>query len=266
MAKIELTGICTLNCHFCNMKEMRRKHDRQKMMTDEDFKIVLDYLAKFPEMHEVGLFYMGESSLHPRLAAYYRELKERGYFRVLATNATRIEHTLAAIPYIDRLKVSWNYKNEADFLTHFAYGEVTYQGVIDNVKKLYRACHENGKTLAVSTVLDTTKYNYVESIKKLSFDEHYWIPLQNQGGTQEDGLGGVVGESESQVKPIPCWSLFKGVYVDCDLNVRTCCYGHGEEHVLGNLRSGFDSIKNKYLYEMAQLGHKIPAICKNCIN
>lgn len=266
MAKIELTGICTLNCHFCNMKEMRRKHERQKMMSDEDLKLALDYLGTFPEMKEVGLFYMGESSLHPKLADYYRELKERGYFTFLTTNATRIEHTLEAIPYVDSLKVSWNYKSEADFLSHFVYGAVTYQEVIDNIRSLYKVCHEHGKKLAVSTVLDTTKFDYIQSIKKLSFDEHYWIPLQNQGGTQENGLGGVVGESESQVSQLPCWSLFKGVYIDCDLDVRACCYGHGKEHVLGNLRNGFDTIKSKKIQMAQQLANKVPAMCKNCIN
>jgi len=74
-AKIEITGVCTFKCHFCYQKEMIAKNERQTFMPDKDFNQVLEYLKLYPDLKEVGLFYMGESGLHPKLADYYKQLK-----------------------------------------------------------------------------------------------------------------------------------------------------------------------------------------------
>ena len=69
-AKIELTGCCTLGCWFCDHLNMKKNNIRQHMMSQEDFEIVLEYLKRFDSLREVGLFYMGESGLHPLLDRY----------------------------------------------------------------------------------------------------------------------------------------------------------------------------------------------------
>lgn len=85
------------------------------MMTESDFECVLRFLKTVPSMKEVGLFYIGESGLHPNLSFFYRRLKEEGYFTYLTTNGTAASNVLRAIPYIDSLKVSWNYADVQDF-------------------------------------------------------------------------------------------------------------------------------------------------------
>ena len=94
-------------------------------------------------------------------------------------------------------------------------------------------------------------------------DEHYFIPLQTQGGTFDIGTDGVVGEADNPVNPIPCWSLFKGLYIDCDLNIRTCCYGHNKDHILGNIKD--NNVQDHTIYKQQQLNGKIPNICKKCL-
>lgn len=266
-AKIELCGLCSLNCKFCAHPDMRCKGIRQRMMTKDEFELVLNWLQeRRPDVKEIGLFYMGESGLHPYIDQAYAALKERGYFTFLTTNATKIVHILRAIPYVDSLKVSWNYKNRADFMAKTRMPAMMFDIIQHNLNVLYHECHNRGKQLAVSTVLDGPKEDYEEVLETLAYDEHYWIPLQTQGGTFENGQDGVVGESESAVSPLPCWSLFKGVYVDCELNVRTCCYGHGKEHIIGNLRNNWDTIPD--YHEEArrlQLEGKIPTMCKECL-
>ena len=264
-AKVELTGCGTLGCWFCDHLSMKKNNIRQHMMSQEDFEIALEYLKRFDSLREVGLFYMGESGLHPLLDRYYRCLKKAGYFTFLTTNATVITNILKAIPYIDSLKVSWNYKNEDDFNHNFSLGVGQYNTIIENVKILKAECNKFGKPLAISTVLDTCKEDYTDSLSELVYDEHYWIPLQNQGGTQECGADGVIGEDSHKVSPLPCWSLFKGIYIDCDLNVRLCCYGHSNEHILGNLHNGIDSIKSNNDIKLKQLSMKVTSQCMHCL-
>ncbi|WP_312339128.1 radical SAM/SPASM domain-containing protein [Anaerospora hongkongensis] len=269
-AKIELTGICTLNCAFCYNKQMAEYGERQKFMNDNDFAIVLYALKMIGTIKEVGLFYMGESGTHPQLAKYYKELKESGFFTYLTTNGTTQSNILNAIPYIDSLKVSWNYKDQNDFVSKTAASEWIYGIIIKNIKVLNEECQRLGKTLTVSTILDSDKDDYKEALSQLEFGDHYWLPLQSQGGTYATGVAGVIGEYENKVSPVPCWSLFKGFYVDVDLNVRTCCYGHSKEHIIGNL-------KDKPVLELLRFGKGmkmrseqsrdiIPDVCKNCLD
>ena len=268
-AKIELTGICTLQCAFCYNQQMRRDNNRQKFLSQESFKLILDNLAQIPTLKEVGLFYMGESGLHKDLALFYRMLKERGYFTYLTTNGT-VDKIIEAIPYIDSLKVSWNYKNFSDFLFKTRSSPTEYFCIKDNIKFFKAICHFYGKELAVSTVLDGDRKDYRHELEQLDFDEHYWIPLQNQGGSCIFGMGGVVGEDDHKVSPVPCWSLFKGIYIDVDLNVRTCCYGHREKHILGNLKGEPlpKILGSERLLQIKQehLNGNIPDICKECLS
>ena len=267
-AKIELTGVCSLRCNFCYEKQLKYMGVRQHFMTDRDFQFVLKQIETIPTIKEVGLFYMGESGLHPALAEFYKKLKEKGYFTYLTTNGTA-KKVVEAIPYIDSLKVSWNYKNFEDFKNKTGGTQEKYNTIKENIALFYTTCKEHNKSLAVSTVLDTKREDYEEELATLSYDEHYWIPLQTQGGFCKDGLSGVVGEDDHKVSPMPCWSLFKGVYIDVDLNVRTCCYGHGKDHVIGNLKD--DSLRNilssNQLTNMKtmHLRNQIPMQCRKCL-
>lgn len=266
--KLELTGCCTLDCVFCAHHEMAEKKIRQKLLTQEEFDLAYAYIKSFPSIKEIGLFYMGESSLHPRLAEFYKTIKEDGYFTYLTTNATKIDTVIQAIPYIDSLKVSWNYKSPEDFAEKTRRPKELYYRYFDNIITLVGICHLNEKKLAVSTVLDDTREAYAEarSMMLAIADEHYFIPLQTQGGTFDNGSDGVIGEADNPVKPMPCWSLFKGLYIDCDLNVRACCYGHDDYHIVLNLNDKtVDYTSSLLKAKDAQLQGIVPSMCQNCI-
>ena len=268
-AKVELCGICTLNCNFCYNKIMAKNKERQKKMSFFNLYFVIQELKTIKSLKEVGLFYMGESGLNSNIIVGYKMLKNAGFFTYLTTNATDIKYIKYAIPYIDSLKVSWNYQDIHDFIDKTNSAPRMYFRIINNINKLYDICHKFGKRLTISTVLDRNKKDFDNTLSKLKYDDHYFIPLQSQGGTNEDGLDGVIGESDNPSSPIPCWSLFKGIYIDVDMNVRCCCYGHKEEHIIGNLlyknlRNILNEIK---LTDMKQLhlDGKIPEECISCL-
>ena len=267
--KIELTGRCTLDCVFCNHHSMKEKNIRQKLLSLEDFNIILQQLLTISSVREVGLFYMGESAIHPLLKDFYKELKKYKYFTYLTTNATTIENIIPAIKYIDSLKVSWNYKNIEDFIWKTRSPANIYDKIISNIYELDRLCQSMGIHLTISTRMDSSKNEYISALKKFDGVDHYWLPLQTQCGNNEVGIGGVSGELDHMVKSIPCWSLFKGIYIDVDLNVRMCCYGHHDEHVLGSLkRSSLSEIlKSDKVIQIKQkhLQGDIPSECYSCL-
>lgn len=267
--KIELTGRCTLDCVFCNHHSMKEKNIRQKLLSREDFNIILQQLLTISSVREVGLFYMGESAIHPLLKDFYKELKKYKYFTYLTTNATTIENIIPAIKYIDSLKVSWNYKNIEDFIWKTRSPANIYDKIISNIYELDRLCQSMGKHLTISTIMDSSKNEYISALKKFDGVDHYWLPLQTQCGNNEVGIGGVSGELDHMVKSIPCWSLFKGIYIDVDLNVRMCCYGHYDEHILGSLkRSSLSEIlKSDKVIQIKQkhLQGDIPSECYSCL-
>ena len=264
-AKIELTGKCTLSCQFCANKNFAEHNVRQTIMTEEHFEKVIKAINNVKTLKEVGLFFMGESGLHPLLSVFYKKLSEAGYFTYLTTNGTIIYNILKAIPYIDSLKVSWNYKNKEDFMAKTNKSSLLYDNIITNINILYEECHRYNKKLAISTVLDSKKEDYESSLSQLKYDEHYYLPLQSQCGIIT-GENGVIGTYDNPVSPLPCWSLFKGLYVDVDLNVRTCCYSHSPEHILGNiLEEDINVILNrKNILKKLQLEKVVPKICTQC--
>lgn len=66
---------------------------------------------------------------------------------------------------------------------------------------------------------------------------------------------------------MPCWSLFKFLYVDVNLNVRACCYGHHECHKMYNVR---DVDRYKIPDDVVDMRKKhllgiIPTQCESCL-
>ena len=173
--KIEVTGICTLDCTFCNHHNMKENNIRQKMLSNVDFKIILDNLVSIDSIQEVGLFYMGESALHPLLKQFYRELKYIGYFTYMTTNATIINNTIAALPYIDSLKISWNYKDLNDFMSKTRSDESVYYTILKNIFTLQKECIKLNKVLTISTIMDSSKEEYADVLKQFKGIDHYEI-------------------------------------------------------------------------------------------
>lgn len=265
--KIEVCGKCNMKCSFCYENILANNKIRQKLMSIKDFKLVLKILKeKVPTLKEIGLFYMGEAGLHPDLPKLYKLCKDEGYFTYLTTNGLFIKNILPAIKYIDSLKVSWNYKDYFDFSNKTNLKSIiSYKIIKINTCELQKECHKYNKKLTVSTILDPNdnKEDYETSLKEICYDDHYWIPLQTQGGYKNTGSDGVIGEFDNVSTPIPCWSLFKGIYIDSDLNIRTCCYGHTDKFIIGNIKN--NSNFNKDVYKTQHLKGEIPEICKNCL-
>ena len=138
IAELELTGACELNCRFCYNRILRQKGIRQNCVDEDGVKIFLATIKKIPSIKEVGLYGLGESTLHPYLAKYYKMMKEAGYFTYLTTNGVNTTHLIPAIKYIDSLKFSWNYKDENDFHAKTGADHKTMYTILRNINNIYQ--------------------------------------------------------------------------------------------------------------------------------
>ena len=272
IAELELTGCCELNCRFCYNKELKKKEIRQKFVSDDDVSIFLNTIKKIPSIKEVGLYGLGESTLHPYLSKYYKIMKEAGYFTYLTSNGVKTTNLVPAIPYIDSLKFSWNYKDEKDFHEKTGKKEDIMFDILNNINSIYYT-FSNMTSISVSVVLDVgeSPSDYKDILEKLECKDVFFVQVLTQGGAYKYGKtgGGPNIIADGCKKSIPCWTLFRGLYVDCDLNVRTCPYGNDDTkpYILGNLK--IDNIKdimaNKDYYKRMHLYGNCPDICKKCI-
>lgn len=267
--KIEVSGTCNLDCRFCNHSNLK---DRFKLMSLKDFEEVINFVHKnYPSITDIGLFLMGEPGLNRELPEMYKMVKniDRNYFTFLTTNGLFIKYITKSLQFVDSLKVSWNYKNEKDFEEKTDTSIDAYYDIRRNIKRLYKLCKEYNTSFSISTVIDEKndkKEDYYKSIEGFEYDYHYFLPLQTQGGYVKDAKGGCVGnDSRYESNPIPCYCLFKGLYIDVNKNIRICPFGNEEHHIIGNIYNGIDmnyynKIKEQHLYG------SIPKQCEKCLN
>ena len=265
MAELELTAKCNLQCKFCYNKKLRKQNKRQRFVSDDDFELFLHHIQQFPTIKQVGLYGLGESSLHPNVAKYYKKIKEEGYFTYLTSNGVFIDYLINAIPYIDSLKFSFNYKNREDFAYKTKSDPFTYMQIIRNINLVY----DINQNISISVVLDNgdTEDMYTDSLSMINCKNIFFVSVLSQGGTYNSSKGGAPSIKTENYKSLPCWSLFKGLYVDCDLNIRTCAYGNTSDlFILGNLKESKNTMMDmKDMYKSMNLKNFCPPMCEKCI-
>jgi len=71
-------------------------------------------------------------------------------------------------------------------------------------------------------------------------DEHYWLPLYNQGGHVEEetvnDVAGNTGRADAMVDGNCCWSLFTSAHITYDGLMSACCFDHNGKWTMGDLR------------------------------
>lgn len=158
---------------------MKMTGERQRVMSYTEFIEVLRFLKKVGSIREIGLFYMGESALNKNLAKFYKYAKEEGFFTFLTTNGTIASTVIEAIPYIDSLKVSWNYKNLDDFIRKTNAPASLFKIIKTNISNFKIKCNEYSKKLTISTILDSSEADYINQLSTLDSDDNYFLPLQS---------------------------------------------------------------------------------------
>lgn len=247
--KIELTAKCDLKCFFCATSHNLRPKGNM------DFELLKKLLYDMRQVgvEEIGMFYLGESLLYPKLGEainYAKQVCEYPYVFLTTNGRSATLELLEDIMSngLDSLKFSFNFysKEQYKLLT----GVDGYEKVLSNIKLAHQIRnHVEANTgkhcglYASSIKLDGDQQKLMEeSIENIKpyVDEHYWLPLYGQAGYTAGAKGtkpvaGNIGRIGALRDSLPCWALFTEGHITWDGMLTGCCFSHESSWDFGDL-------------------------------
>jgi MoaA/NifB/PqqE/SkfB family radical SAM enzyme len=251
--KIEISPRCNYRCGFC---ALRTREVQPKW--DMDFGLFKRLTREMREagVEEIGVFYLGESFMNPRLLvdciAYLKgELAVPYVF--LTSNASMafpeaVEACMKA--GLDSLKWSVNAADEAQFEKIMGVAGRLFHRALENVQSAWttRACGGYRTGLYASSIkYDGEQLTRMEKLLaervRPYVDMHYWLPLYSMGAfaaQREAELGyrptaGNQGRIGALRDPLPCWSAFTEGHVTAEGKLSACCFDATANWTMGDL-------------------------------
>jgi MoaA/NifB/PqqE/SkfB family radical SAM enzyme len=283
--KIEMTSRCNFSCSFCAHQQGQKDHGD----IDWDFFVKTARQMRDAGVEELGMFYIGESMMYPRLAEAIEYAKDIGFpYVFLTTNGAiatpdKLEDLMAA--GLDSLKFSFN-NADGNQLRQIAGVPVgMFNKIVNNIKEA-RRIRDLGqyetKIYASSIKYDGTQHDRMKKAvdEILPYvDEHYWLPLLSFGdqATEQEmemGLKPVVGNPgrlECMRAPLPCWAVFKEGHITHDGKLSACCFDGSSKWEMADLNhksfmNGWNSPMFQKLREAHLNGDVHGTPCEACIH
>ena len=248
--KIEITANCNLKCSFCATSHGLR--EKGKMDFGFYSEVLLPQL-KEAGVEEVGMFFLGESTVLKDLPRYIAEAKYQGFpYIFLTTNGTaltpsKIESYMQA--GLDSLKFSMNYANAEQFADISGVKPALFLKMIGAIKEAHRIRERGGYDCGLYAsyieYTDEQGEKMQELVEKMRpyLDEIYGLPLYSQADLvgEENELrgwkvsGGNPGRAANPRPAVPCWSLFGEARVAFDGELSMCCFNADHRFDAGNL-------------------------------
>lgn len=285
--KVELTARCDYKCFFCATSHGLR--EKGNMDFDLFKRIVRE--MRDAGVEELGLFYLGESMLYPKLIDAVEYAKRQcGFPYVFLTTNGRLStrQKVQALMYagLDSLKFSFNWANGGQMK------EITqvdaFDRVVNNIRDARRArdtvFNDTGHWCGIyasSILYEGAQRDAMDEAVKLiqgSVDEHYYLPLYSQHSltTEQSGEKGYVptagnmGRIGGLVPPLPCWAVFTEGHVTFDGKLTACCFSHTEEFTMGDLTTTpFMDAWNSQAFQGLRQAHLDKDVtgtpCESCI-
>lgn len=286
--KIEISPRCNYRCGFC---ALRTREVQPKW--DMDFGLFKRITREMREagVEEVGMFYLGESFMNPRLLvdciAWTKQ--ELGFpYVFLTSNASMafpeaLEACMKA--GLDSLKWSVNAADEDQFEKVMGVSGRLFHRALENIKSAWeiRATgHYKTGLYASSIRYDGEQQNRMETLlrdKVLPYvDQHYWLPLYSMGAfatQREEQLGyrptaGNQGRIGALREPLPCWSAFTEGHVTAEGRLSACCFDATAHWTMGDLNKvPFMEAWNSEAFTRLRAAHLkrdvTGTVCENCI-
>lgn len=286
--KIEISPRCNYRCGFCALTT-REQQPRWDMDVDLFKRITKEMLDSGVE--EIGLFYLGESFINPRLLIdCVKYLKQEIFvpYVFLTSNASMafpeaVEECMKA--GLDSLKWSVNAADRAQFQEIMGVSGKLFDRALSNIKSAWEIREKGGYRTGLYASSIRYDGEQQEKMQKLLsgcvlpfVDEHYWLPLYSMGAfatQREEELGfrptaGNQGRLENLRPPLPCWSVFTEGHVTADGKLSACCFDATSNWTMGNLKeSRFMEAWNSMSFQRLREAHLKKdvrgTICEDCI-
>jgi hypothetical protein len=253
--KIEISPRCNYRCGFC---ALRTRQVQPKWDMDLDLFKRITRQMRDAGVEEVGVFYLGESFMNPRLLVdciTYLKAEIGMPYVFLTSNASMafpeaVEACMGA--GLDSLKWSVNAADESQFEQIMAVSGKLFTRALKNIEAAWTLRQRGGYRTglyASSIRYDGAQQTKMESLlatKVLPFvDQHYWLPLYSMGAfaTQREAeLGyrptaGNQGRLGALRDPLPCWSAFTEGHVTAEGKLSACCFDATANWTMGDLGS-----------------------------
>ncbi len=286
--KIELSPRCNYRCGFCALRVRE-----QQPKWDMDFDLFKRITREMRDVgvEEIGVFYLGESFMNPRLlvdaiAYLKRELGVPYVF--LTSNASMafpeaVEACMAA--GLDSLKWSVNAADESQFERIMGVSGRLFHRALDNIAAAWEVRRRGGYRTglyASSIRYDGAQLERMQALldEKVRpwVDQHYWLPLYSMGSfatERERELGyrptaGNQGRLEALRAPLPCWSAFTEGHVTADGKLSACCFDATAHWTMGDLtRQSFMEAWNSAPFVALREAHLRRdvrgTVCEQCV-
>ena len=286
--KIEVSPRCNYRCGFC---ALRTREVQPKW--DMDFGLFQRITREMRDagVEEIGVFYLGESFMNPRLLvdciAYLKRDIGMPYV-FLTSNASMsfpeaVEECMKA--GLDSLKWSVNAADERQFEKIMGVSRRLFRRALDNIKSAWdvraRGGYQTG-LYASSIKYDGAQQEKMEQLLtervRPYVDQHYWLPLYSMGAfatKREQDLGyrptaGNQGRIEALREPLPCWSAFTEGHVTADGKLSACCFDATANWTMGDLtRQSFMDAWNSKPFVALRAAHLrkdvCGTVCEKCV-
>jgi len=246
--KIELTGRCNFRCSFCARSDLLRKQE------DMNWQMYVRLVNEMRDagVKELGMFYLGESMMYPKLADAIRLAKDIGFEYVfLTTNASlatpkKVEECMDA--GLDSLKWSFNYSGPEQLHDIAGVKPKIWNVMLENIEDAFYIREASYSCGLYASYIEYDGEQGEKMVKALELvtpfvDEVYALPLYNQASLvtekeREKGWEaspGNRGRAGMLRDPLPCWAVFQGHITSGGL-LSACCFDHNEALTMADLK------------------------------
>ena len=286
--KIEISPRCNYRCGFC---ALRTRESQPKW--DMDFDLFRRITREMREagVEEIGVFYLGESFMNPRLLVDCIRYLKRDLgmpYVFLTSNASMAfpEAVKACMEAgLDSLKWSVNAADERQFEKIMGVSKRLFKRALENIQSAWEAREAGAhrtRLYASSIRYDGKQQEKMERLLadrvRPWVDEHYWLPLYSMGAfaTQREAeLGyrptaGNQGRLGALRDPLPCWSAFTEGHVTAEGKLSACCFDATSHWAMGDLtRQSFMEAWNSSAFVRLREAHLRRdvrgTVCEQCI-
>lgn len=251
--KIEISPRCNYRCGFCALRtrEVQPKWD----MDFELFKRITREMRD-AGVDEVGVFYLGESFMNPRLLVdcigWLKGTLGMPYVFLTSNGSMSFPEAVHACMAagLDSLKWSVNAADQAQFEEVMGVSGKLFHRALGNIEAAWTVREQGGHRTGLYA--SSIRYDGAQQVKMEALlaarvrpfvDQHYWLPLYSMGAFathREEELGyrptaGNQGRIGALREPLPCWSAFTEGHVTAEGKLSACCFDATANWTMGDL-------------------------------